>query len=375
MDATSQTAGLDPHRTGPAAPHTQPLEVRFYKASPLGFGLTTLAIFVLVYGFYIAVAQITARPPVFDTGRDGEALMTRVAWIAFVLSLIFTAGVAFTEAGRRMWEAEMPRLVAALDPAGEAVARGLADGIPPAWRRQYLITFWIGAAVGLGFNGLIVASGSYTPASYLGSVGIWFIVVSPFLYGIGFRAGADVARESAAMTALIRDHLTVDLFRLDRLQVFGRVGLRAARYWMIMAAILLLFLINPNHPDRLFDAGQLWITVPVVLASVLGGLFLLASALHPVHRKIREAKQAELDLVHAEMERVRTKALAGDAAAASALAGYTDYEIWVNARPEWPVSPGLTTRFSLYVLLPLIPILGSYVFEKLADQFLAGGGM
>ena len=61
------------------------------------------------------------------------------------------------------------------------------------------------------------------------------------------------------------------------------------------------------------------------------------------------------------------------AAASSALAGLTDYEIWVAQRPEWPLSTGLATRFSLYILLPILPIVGSYLFEKLADQFVTGG--
>ena len=113
-------------------------------------------------------------------------------------------------------------------------------------------------------------------------------------------------------------------------------------------------------------------TIPVVGVSVLGGLFLLTSAVHPVHKEICAAKQAELGRIHAEMDRVRNRALAGDAEAASALAGLTDYEVWITNRPEWPVSSGVSTRFSLYILLPLLPILGSYIFEKIADQLVTG---
>jgi hypothetical protein len=374
MDTTPQQA--DP-KTGPAASQAgyyQPLEVRAYRASPGGFAVTTLTIFVAVYGLYVLIAEITGRPPLFETGADGDPVLTQVAWIALVLSLIFTAGTAFTEAGRRMWAAEIPHLLAAVTPQGAAGARGLADGIPIAWRRYYTGMFFAGAVAGLVFNGVLIVTSNFTLSTYLASVGLWFVLVSPFLYGIGFRAGVDVARESSAIKQLIRDHLEIDLFRLDRLDVFGRIGLRAAGSWMIMAAILLLFLINPNEPDQLFAAEQLWMTVPVVSASVLGGLFLLTSALHPVHVKIRAAKQAELDRIHAEMSAMRDKALAGDADAASALAGYTDYEVWVNGLREWPVSASITTRFSLYILLPVIPIIGSYVFETLANRLVTGGG-
>jgi len=350
----------------------QPAELRFYALSPIGFGGTTALILFVVYGFYLVVATLTQRPPVFEPGEAGEMVMTQVAWIALVLSLIFTAGTAFTESGRHMWARERAPLIAALKPSGVIEVEALNAGIPGRWRRQYLIMFVVGAMAGLGFNGFMIVSSGFSFIEYANSVGLWFLVVSPLLYGIGFRAGVDVARESGALKALIRGHLAVDLFHLERLAVFGRIGLKAARSWMIMAAILLLFLINPNNPQQIFDASQLWMTIPVVGVSVLGGLFLLTSAVHPVHKEICAAKQTELGRIHAEMDRVRNRALAGDAEAASALAGLTDYEVWITNRPEWPVSSGVTTRFSLYILLPLLPILGSYIFEKIADQLVTG---
>lgn len=367
MNATPDTTNT------PDTPHFEPFEMRLYRVSPLGPLATTLALFILVYGSYVLIAEITRQPPLFQVGENGEIVLVQVAWIALVLSLILTAGTAFTEFSRRMWQAETGALVAALQPDGADDARAFALGIPRDWSRRYALMFLAGAAAGLAFNGMIVLTSSYTLLGYLRSVGLWFLLVSPLLYGIGFRAGIDLARESGAIKRLIRDHLDVDLFHLDRLDVFGRIGLRAARSWLIMAGILLLFLINPNRPHALFDASQLWITIPVVTASILGGAIVLTSALHPVHQKIRAAKQAELDRIHAEMAQVRDRALNGDAEASSALAGLTDYAIWVSHRPEWPVSGGVTTRFSLYILIPVIPIIGSYVFEKLADQFVAGG--
>ncbi|WP_291843776.1 hypothetical protein [Maricaulis sp.] len=351
----------------------QPAEVRLYAASPMGFAATTALIFALVYGFYLLVATFTQRPPVFETDDQGQLVLTQVAWIGFVLSLIFTAGVAFTESGRQMWARERDALLAAVHADGEASVHGLDSGIQHSWRPRYLSMFIMGALGGLGFNVFMMFSGGFGVWAYINSVGFWFLVTSPLLYGIGFRACVDVARESGAIKQLIRDHIEIDLFHLDRLAVFGRIGLRAARSWMIMAAILLLFLVNPNNPEQIVDARQLWVTVPIVSISVLGGLFLLTSSIHPVHKKICAAKAAELNRIHTEMARQRVAALAGDAEAASALAGLTDYEVWVDARPEWPVSGGVTTRFSLYILLPILPIVGSYLFEKLADQFVTGG--
>lgn len=379
MQAAPDTPDTDtPETVRPGASreadtHFEPFEMRLFRLSPFRPALTAIAILVASYGSYVLIAGLTRRPPVFMAGETGELVLVHVAWIAFVLSLIFTAGTTFAEMGQRLWAAETPALLEAVTPQGREAARNLGRGVPVRFRRRYASMFLAGGGVGVAFNAFLIANSEYSLLSYLGSVGLWFVLFSPLLYGIGLRAGVDLARESGDIKHLVRNHLAVDLFHLERLHVFGRIGLRAARSWLIMAGILLLFLINPNQPETLFDARQLWVTVPAICAAVAGGAVVLTSALHPVHVRIREAKQAELDRIHAEMAAMRDRALAGDTEAASALAGLTDYEIWVNERPEWPVSAGVTTRFSLYVLIPVIPIIGSYVFEKMADQFVAGG--
>ena len=125
--------------------------------------------------------------------------------------------------------------------------------------RQPRILFWIGFVFGILFNFALMNPADGILA-YINSVGLWFLIVSPLLFGTGFRAGMDVARRSREIRAVIAGYLDVDLFHL-----------------------------------------------------------------------------------------------------------------WVAQRPEWPLSTGLATRFSLYILLPILPIVGSYLFEKLADQFVTGG--
>ena len=350
----------------------EPFETRLYRVIPLPFSLLTGLIFALVFGLYVLIAQSTGNPSfIVLEGPDGWS-MPNVSWVGFILSLIFTAGIAFTEGGRRMWAREREALLRALEPSGAGQVEGLGRGIARRWRGRYWIAFYLGVASAIVFNLIMTVSMGGNVLRYLDSVGLWFLIVGPPLYGIGFRAAVDVARESSELKTLIRRHLEVDLFHLDRLAVFGRSGLKSARSWMIMAAILLLFLIDPANPEALFASSQLIVTIPTFLASVAGGLVLLLSTLSPVHRKIREAKAAELERIHAQMALLRPRALGGDTEAAGALAGLTDYEVWVDSRPEWPVSEGITTRLSLYVLLPILPILGSYVFEKIADQLVSG---
>ncbi len=339
------------------------IEYIVYQRSPFGMVGNSALVFALTYGLYVLIAQLTQSPPFLYQNAAGDWVTHQVSWIAFVLSLILTAAVAFAGSAKGRWETEVEDLARALPEHGRSAAEDLAKGAPVSWRTRYYGLFWIGFVFGILFNFALMNPADGILA-YINSVGLWFLIVSPLLFGTGFRAGMDVARRSREIRAVIAGYLDVDLFHLDRLSVFGRIGLRAARSWMIMAAILLLFMLDPD---------QLWIALPTILATAAGGVFILTSALNPGHRKICAAKAAELDRIHEEMARVRDRALAGEDAASSALAGLTDYEIWVAQRPEWPLSTGLATRFSLYILLPILPIVGSYLFEKLADQFVTGG--
>ncbi len=339
------------------------IEYLVFQRSPLGMMGTSALVFTLTYGLYVLIAQVTQSPPFLYQNEAGEWITHQVNWIAFVLSLILTAAIAFAGSAKGRWETEVEDLIRALPDTGRTAAEDLAKGAPVSWRARYHRLFWVGFVFGILFNFLLMNTAADL-LGYINSVGLWFLIVSPLLFGTGFRAGMDLSRRSREIRSVIAGHLVVDLFHLDRLSVFGRIGLRAARSWMIMAAILLLFMLDPD---------QLWIALPTILATVAGGVFILTSALNPVHRKICAAKAAELDRIHEEMARVRDRALAGEDAASSALAGLTDYEVWVAERPEWPLSTGLATRFSLYILLPILPIVGSYLFEKLADQFVSGG--
>jgi hypothetical protein len=360
-------------------------EAVVYRRSPLGFFGTTLAIFLLAFGSFILIAELTGRPSmfeIFDAGAlaemsethqqalsqrlsfqfDGRLyVLEQVAWIGFVLSMIFTAAIALAENGRQVWKSFEAQLIASLPTSGHADARSLTDGTPGSWRKHYRVFFFVGALSGLIFNIFMMFANNANLWQYVQSIGLWFLIFSPLLYGLGLRAGVDVARESGEIKRLIHQHLEIDLFHLDRLQVYGHIGLRGALSWLIMAAVIMLFVVDPS---------QAWSAVITVILSGAGGVFVLVSAIQPVHQKIRLAKEAELDRVHAEMALCRDRALGGDATASSALAGLTDYEQWIEKRSEWPLSPSVTQRFALYVLIPVIPIVGSYVFERMVDQIL-----
>lgn len=355
-DAKPQSA-LDLNRFIPA-------ETALYRWSPLGFWGTTLAVFVISFGSFALTAEITGRPHLGYINAAGAWQLNNVSWIGFVLSMILTTGVALTQIGRRRWETERANLLAALEPQGREAANALCDGVPVSWRRSYWILTAIGLTGGLLFNVIMTRAQNTSPLEYVQSIGFWFLVFSPWLYAVGMRAGLSLAREGKEMRRLISAHVVIDLYHLERLDIFGRIGLAAAGSWLVMAGVLLLFIADP---------GQAWIAILAIALAVLGGVIALTNAVRPIQRKIHAAKMAELAEVHRHMAQARERAFAGDDTAASALAGLTDYEVWVERRPEWPISTSVTLRFSLYILIPILPILGSYLFEKFADRMIHGG--
>lgn len=357
IDSPDQTQILDPARF-------TPVETAIYRLSPLGFRGTTLAILVVAFGCFALVAELTGRPHLGYLDGAGGWTWNSVSWIGFVLSLVLTAAIALAELEGRRWAVEQTSLRAAVDETGQDDAAAICKGAPRSWLGIYRIASGAGLITGILFNVYILMGEGISLLEYAQSIGLWFLFFLPWLFMFGFRAGISVARRRRELRQLILQHVSIDLYHLDRLDVFGRVGLRAATSWLVMAGVLLLFVA---------DRSQLWIAIPCIGLAVLGGLVALTGALRPIQAKILAAKGAELDEVHRQMARARERAFAGDDAAASALAGLTDYEVWIERRPEWPISTSVTLRFGLYILIPVLPILGSYLFEKFADRIVYGG--
>lgn len=351
----------------PAAERFMPAESVLYRWSPLGPWGTTLAIFVISFGSFVLIAELTGQPHLGYFNAAGHWQPNTVSWIGFVLSMILTTGTGLTEVARHRWRAARPDLLAALEPAGWAAANALCEGsVRNSWRTRYWLLTGIGVAGGFGYNVFMAATQDMTLVQYLQSIGLWFVLFSPWLYAVGMRAGLSLARDGRELRQLVNAHIEIDLFHLERLDVFGRIGLAAAASWLVMAGVLLLFVADPS---------QAWLSLPATALAALGGVLALAGAVRPIQRKIHAAKAQELAQVHRLMAEARERAFDGDDAAASALAGLTDYEVWVERRPEWPISTSIGLRFGLYVLIPILPILGSYLFEKMADNFILGGLM
>jgi hypothetical protein len=90
-----------------------------------------------------------------------------------------------------------------------------------------------------------------------------------------------------------------------------------------------------------------------------------------LHRRIRAAKEAELEHVRAAVARARQELLkeSGAIAEAARMPGLLGYEQRITSVPEWPLDAPQLGRFGLIVLIGLGSWLGGAVVEHLLDAF------
>ena len=162
------------------------------------------------------------------------------------------------------------------------------------------------------------------------------------------RVGANLAR--------------VDFFDLRPLAPFARRGLRSVTGFIAFTVLTSLLLLVP------WAQGA----AVVILVAIFGAA--LAALLAPVlgvHRRLVEAKQAELERVRAA---IRAETHAADevdsvldrtrAFADATLSDLIAYEARIASASTWPFDPGTLFRFGLFVALGVGSWLGSALVER-----------
>ena len=102
----------------------------------------------------------------------------------------------------------------------------------------------------------------------------------------------------------------------------------------------------------------------------MGG-FAFVLPVRGLHRRIRAAKQAELEQVRGALARAREELLkeTGAIAEAARMPGLLGYEQRIASVPEWPLDAAQIARFGFIVLIGLGSWLGGAVVEHLLDAF------
>lgn len=340
-----------------AQAHASLLEVRLHRLSPFGPVLNGAIIAALLFGAYILISLQTGQTLLEI--QDEQVEVNPGAWAAFVLSLVFAAAVSIPARGHAQWRASLDDLRETLDEAGRSEAAALAVGPPRRRVVGALSAFALGAAGGLFFVYWLLISSDLEPATFLRSTGAWFLITQPVLFGLAARAAVQLRDDDQDMAGLVREHLIVDLARLDRLEVYGRLALRNALSWLVIAAIILLFFVF---------AAPVAVSIGALVLALVAGVYAFASTVGPVVQVAARARDAELARVRRSIAEAGDALAAGQAAPAAPLSELTAYEAWLEKRPVWPISAPVTRRLALYGFIPVLAWFGAAAAELLLGR-------
>ena len=332
-----------------APPTHRPIfEQALYRASPLGIWGTTLAIFLILLATFV-VALAADRYAPFLNNDHGWSLRPGV-WPGCVLSLLIAVALGMQRYVRSRDCADEAELRAVLPECREYELRTYsAEG-----QRQLRWATIFGVLAGAAPTLVAVPRALITthPAMYF-----WFAVVDSLVGALFARGIVQSGRGTRTWAYGIEHGLTIDLLRIDSLSVIGRHGARNALIWFSVAAVIFLFLIGNN-----MDAA----TFVILLLAAAMGIWIFLSPMQLVHRRIRAAKQVELESIRREIQRARAQA-PQDPAAAAKLQGLLAYETRIETVREWPFDQPTALRVGAYVLIPAIPWFG----QAIAGYFVA----
>ena len=220
--------------------------------------------------------------------------------------------------------------------------------------------------------GLVVAFGTpyltppvpddlWNPATWSAEV-VWHRVLGP-LVAIGSVVLAyAIIVVSRRMSRMAADLKSIDLFDLRPLYPFTQLGLANALLLMGFVAIAGLMVLTET------GFGLLGLLVGTAIFMAAG----LAAALpmRGVHRRISQAKAAELEWVETRLQQQREQLKKGAERTSGDLSDLAAYRDLVRGVRDWPISTSSYVRFALYLLIPLASWAAAAVVERLVDALL-----
>jgi hypothetical protein len=320
--------------------------------SPLWVGIAL----ALAGGLALSTQELLlGRFALVAADRLGDDLLDqiRVALTHIVITAYLVTACVVAE---RSAEASLSRLEPLLDleSARPRLQRSASE------RRVLLLAGPIGLAINLVFLTVGLSPGEVTlnPADWTPETA-WHRVLSFFMGFWGLRLVAVLVIESGRLSdlaAFIRD---LDLLDMSPLDAFTRQGLTHALLWIGSTAAFALFLVDLDYLPMF--AVILIGTVPVAAVVLLWPL-------RGVHRRIIDAKHAELRWCRARLRTAREAFDAGDDR--GRIDELVAWEARIAAVREWPLDASAYQRFGLYLLIPLGSWSGGALAERLIDALL-----
>jgi hypothetical protein len=325
-------------------------EQQVFAFSPFGILVTATLLFALFAGSFVLVSAIDGKVAL-SLARNGLTIAGQ-ARDAFTLSLLIAVALGLQRysrvkdceelaefRARRQNRAVVPADFAPMSPTPRSVLSATVIGI-------------IFGAVAT-FTILPTARGSMETGVFA-----WYLVTNSFVAAL-FARGIALTRAGGRLSRdFIDRELSIDLLRIEQLNMIGRLAARGALIWFAVSAVLCLF----------FIGGQM---TTVALTFVIGGLAFgvghFVATMQHMHHRIHAAKSAELERIRARIDAVRHEAHA-DAGAAQRLQGLIAYETRISATPEWPFDQPTALRVAASALILTVPWFGQAIAGTVVDR-------
>ena len=224
---------------------------------------------------------------------------------------------------------------------------------------------WIGSLVAIPMGLLVITSSDPTVPFLLSDDSwnhdlVWALALNVGLFAILGRITAQTFRTNQLFARIEAQLVSVDLLRPAALAPFARRGLRSAFFWIGGSSIASVVFVNQDFS---------WLTGLVLVATLGIGTLAFLLPMRGLHRRLRAAKQGELERVRSAIERARDELLGGanEAGDPMRMTGLLAYEQRIAAAPEWPLDTRQVVRFGLVVALGLGSWVGGAVVEHLLD--------
>jgi hypothetical protein len=337
------------------APRTRglPFEQRIYAFSPFGIVLTTLVVFVILFGSFMLVARFEHVAIVHDVG--GGLVPSDAGWPAFVLSLLCCTALIMQRYVRLAEARDAPAY-------GRILTGGMASAVevtslsPPEPRlgRATLIGLVAGFVISAAIRYSEYREGHNIPPLAL----VWFGAATTLLTVLFARGVEQTRAGTRAYARTLNAELKIDLLRTDTLAVLGRSAARGSLIWFVISAVAFLF----------FVGGDLnWLTILLILACAGMGIGMFASIMGRIHRQIVAAKAAELEHVRCQIDAMRA-AMTTDDHAATRLHGLLAYEKRISDAPEWPFDQTTLMRVGASALIVTVPWFGQAIVQYFVEH-------
>lgn len=226
---------------------------------------------------------------------------------------------------------------------------------------------WIGILAAIPI-GLLIVTGSDPRVPYLFSDEpwshdlVWALGLNSLLFAILGRIAVESVRANRLFARIEPRLGEVDLLRPQALAPFARRGLRTAFLWIGGSSIGSIIFVAQ---------GFSWLTGLVLVVTLGIGTLAFLLPMRGLHRRLRAAKEAELERVRGAIERARGALLDGGSASADALRmpALLAYEQRIAEAPEWPLGAPQIARFGLVLALGIGSWIGGAVIDRVLDAF------